>query len=313
MQISRTSRSISFALVFSLLAMFLTGCSETPSTQKETEKQTAPIKIGMLISMTADTPFFITLMDGAKKEAQRLGVEVVAEYAADDPALQSRQIQKMMDDKVSAIFINPVDASIVPAIEEANKAGVPVFTFDRGAAGGEIVSHIASDNVTGGEMAGIYMTQALNGKGMIVELEGTENSSAAVERGKGFNRAMSKATEIEIIARESADFNQAKGKVVFASMLADHPQIDGVFAHNDDMILGALAAAREAGREKDIVFVGFDAVEDAVKALQAGDLAATVAQQPAEIGRISIQSAAKHLKGESLPNFIPVDLALITR
>lgn len=121
------------------------------------------------------------------------------------------------------------------------------------------------------------------------------------------------ADGIEIVARERADFNREKGKAVFARILAAHPNIDGVFAHNDDMILGAIAAAKEAGREKEINFIGFDAVDDAVKALHAGDLAATIAQQPAEIGRMSVQAASRHLKGETVPKFIPVDLALITQ
>lgn len=296
-----------------LLTVLLCGCGDPVPKEETAESTTQPYTIGMLVSMTADTPFFITLMEGANKEAERLGVTIIEKYADDDPELQSRHIRELVANKVDAISINPVSEAIVPAIVEANKAGVSVFTFDRGAAGGKIVSHIASDNVTGGKMAGIHMVQALGGKGRIVELEGTAKSSAATERGTGFNQAVGNAEGIEVIVRQQADFNRAKGKEVFARILAEHPQIDGVFAHNDDMILGAIDAAREAERERDIVFVGFDAVDDAVKAIEAGTLAATVAQQPAEIGRMSIQYAVKHLDGETIPEFIPVDLALITR
>lgn len=308
----RWSYAIRIAIILTLAALFI-GCTD-PVAEKKTERtDAAPRTIAMLVSMTADTPFFVTLLGGAIKEAERLNMTILERYAADDPALQSRQIKEMIAGKVDAILLNPVSGAVVPAVEEANRAGIPVFTFDRSIGSGKIASHTASDNVNGGKMAGAYMTQALGGSGKVVELQGTANSSAADERGAGFNEAIDRADAIEVVARQRADFNRAKGKDVFAAILAGHQDIDGVFAHNDDMILGALEAAREAGRHKEIIFVGFDAVDDAVSALQEGSLAATVAQQPAEIGRMSIKYAAKYLDGETVPASIPVDLALITR
>ena len=113
------------------------------------------------------------------------------------------------------------------------------------------------------------------------------------------------------MASQAADFSRDKGLKVFENILQAQPEIDGVFAHNDEMILGAVAAAEAAGRTG-IVFVGFDAVDDAVAAVKEGKLAATVAQQPAVIGAMGVEKAAALLAGEELPEFIPVPLQLVT-
>ncbi|NOZ71286.1 MAG: substrate-binding domain-containing protein, partial [Chloroflexi bacterium] len=133
-------------------------------------------------------------------------------------------------------------------------------------------------------------------------------------RGKGFNDYMSsECPGVEIVARQTANFNRAEGLTVFENILQAQPEIDGVFAHNDEMILGAIEAAEAAGRAQDIVFVGFDAVDDAVAAVKAGKLAATIAQQPAEMGKLGVYFAVKYLNGESVDKYVPVDLALVTQ
>ncbi|MFQ5859645.1 MAG: substrate-binding domain-containing protein, partial [Anaerolineae bacterium] len=203
--------------------------------------------------------------------------------------------------------------AVVPSVQKANEAGIPVLTVDRSASGGDIVSHIASDNVAGGRMSGEFLCDALGSKGKVVELEGIPGTSAARDRGQGFNEYMSaNCADVEIVARQTANFNRAEGLSVFENILQAQPEIDGVFAHNDEMILGAIQAAEAAGRADDIVFVGFDAIDDAVQAVNVGSLAATIAQQPAEMGRLGVETAVQHLKGQSVPAFIPVPLQLVT-
>ncbi len=289
----------------------LAGCGASQPAVEPTSAPAAEVVVGLALS-TLDNPFFVSLKEGAEEAAKRTDVKLVVQDAKDDAARQASQVQAMIDDGVSALLINPVDGdAIVATIEAANAANIPVFTIDRGAAGGKIISHIASDNVAGGQMAGDYLAELLTKKGKVVELEGSVGTSAARDRGAGFNEAMAEYADIEIVARETANFNQADGKTVFAQILANQPEINGVFAHNDGMILGAIEAAKEAGRADDILFVGFDAVDDAITALESGDLAATIAQQPAEIGRLGVEAASKHLNGESLPDVIAVDLALV--
>ncbi|MCS7252236.1 ribose ABC transporter substrate-binding protein RbsB [Thermoflexus sp.] len=284
------------------------GATPTPAAAPAQE-----IVLGLSLS-TLNNPFFVTLKEGAEKAAAQYGVRLIVVDALDDSAKEAANIEDLIQKKVSALLINPTDTkAVVPSIQKANQAGIPVFTVDRAAEGGEIVSHIASDNVAGGRMAAEFLCKALNGKGKVVELEGIPGTSAARDRGKGFNDYLKEQCPgLEVIARQPADFNRAKGLQVFENILQAQPQIDGVFAHNDEMVLGAIQAAEAAGRTG-IIFVGFDAIDDAVKAVKDGKLAATVAQQPAEMGRLAVEMAVKYLRGEKVEKFIPVPLSLVTK
>jgi len=300
-----------FALLV-MTAMVLAACRGAAATPVATEP-TEGTTIGLSLS-TLNNPFFVTLRDGAQAAADAAGVELIVVDAQDDPAREATIIEDLIQRGVDALLVNPTDAdAIVPSIERANAAGIPVFTIDRAASGGEIASHIASDNVAGGRMAAEFLCTALGDQGKVVELEGIAGTSAARDRGQGFNEYMSsECTGVEIVARQTANFNRAEGLTVFENLLEAQPVIGGVFAHNDEMILGAIEAAKAANRAGEIVFVGFDAVDDAVAAVEAGDLAATVAQQPSEMGRLGIETAVKHLNGQSVETYIPVALSLVT-
>ncbi|MBK8023840.1 MAG: substrate-binding domain-containing protein [Chloroflexi bacterium] len=299
-----------------LLAAACSGAAPTPTPTPEptVPPQAAEPEYTFGLAISEPNAFFITLQEGAQEAADRLSVGLVVEEAGNDAETQATQIQSLIDQGVDALLINPVDAdAVVASIEAANTAGIPVFTVDRSANGGEVVAHIASDNFAGGRMAGNYLAEAIGEEGSVVELKGRENTSAAQQRGAGFNEAIGAFENIEIIAAETANFDRTEGQTVFAAILEANADIDGVFAHNDEMILGAVEAAREADRLADIRFVGFDAIEDALTALEAGDLLATIAQQPAEMGRLGVETALKLLQGETVNADIPVDLALITR
>jgi len=267
--------------------------------------------LGLVIS-TLNNPFFVTLKQGAEEAATKAGVKLVVLDAQDDSAKMTAAMEDLIQQKVDAILVNPTDSdAVTPSIMKANAAGIPVLTIDRGASGGQVLCHVASDNVAGGVMAGEFLAKKLEGKGNVVELVGIPGTSAARDRGKGFNDAIATFKDIKVVASQAADFSRDKGLKVFENILQAQPEIAGVFAHNDEMILGAVAAAEAAGR-KGIVFVGFDAVDDAVAAVKEGKLAATVAQQPAVIGAMGVEKAAALLAGEELPEFIPVPLQLVT-
>jgi ribose transport system substrate-binding protein len=289
------------AVVVSLLMFFGAAAAEAK-----------PFTLGLSLS-TLNNPFFVTLKDGAAKAANAAGVKLVVMDSQDNPATEAKNIEDLIIKKVDALLINPTDSSaIAPSVFKANKAGIPVFTVDRSANSGEVVAHIASDNVAGGILAGEFLVKKINAKGKVVELEGIAGSSAAIDRGRGFNQVMSKNPGITVVAKQTANFNRAEGLRVFENILQAQPEIDGVFAHNDEMILGAIQAAQAAGREG-IVFVGFDAVNDAVNAVKAGQLEATVAQQPAVIGELGVKTAVDYLNGKSVQKNIPVPLSLVTK
>ncbi|KZL23810.1 ribose ABC transporter substrate-binding protein RbsB [Pseudovibrio ascidiaceicola] len=265
-----------------------------------------------LVVSTLNNPFFVTLKEGAEARANELGYKIVVLDSQNDPAKELANVEDVLSKNVSILLINPTDSDAVSSsIRAANRKNVPVVTLDRGAARGTVESHVASDNILGGEMAGELIVETLRGSGKIVELEGVPGTSAARDRGTGFKKAMHGASGIELVAVQPADFDRTKGLNVMENILQAQPEIDAVFAHNDEMALGAIKAIEAANR--DILVVGFDGTDDGVKAVEEGTMLATVAQQAGMIGSIGVDTADKVLKGEKVDAYTPVALKLVTK
>lgn len=299
-------------LVIILLAMMvLAACSmEAPGSSSEETSggdKAEDFKIGFSIS-TLNNPFFVTLSEGAEAKAKELGATLSVVDAQDNASKQASDVEDLIQQDVDMIMINPVDSeAVAAAVESANSANIPVITVDRSSAGGEVVSHIASDNVAGGEMAGEHLLSLVGEGALVAELEGVPGSSAARERGEGFNNVAE--GKLEVSAKQTANFNRSEGLSVMENILQANPDIKGVFAHNDEMALGALEAIEASG--KDITVVGFDATDDAVKAVEEGRLAGTIAQKPEMIGEKALETAVQSLKGEKVEASIPVELELV--
>ncbi|WP_020591942.1 ribose ABC transporter substrate-binding protein RbsB [Kiloniella laminariae] len=265
-----------------------------------------------LVISTLNNPFFVTLKEGAEAKASELGYQLVVLDSQNDPAKELANVEDVLNKDVKVLLINPTDSDAVKsAIKAANRKNVPVVTLDRGASGGEVVSHVASDNVLGGSMAGDLIVQTLGGKGKLVELQGVPGTSAARDRGEGFNKAVEAAGGLEIVTAQPADFDRTKGLNVMENILQAQPDVAAVFAHNDEMALGAIKAIQAAKR--DILVVGFDGTDDGVAAVQDGSMLATVAQQAGMIGEIGVETAVKILKGEAVEAYTPVALKVITK
>ncbi|WP_138160539.1 ribose ABC transporter substrate-binding protein RbsB [Peptoniphilus catoniae] len=279
--------------------------------EKETTEASAEGKtVGFVIS-TQTNPFFVTLKEGAEKKAKELGVELIVLDSQDDSAKAASNMEDLITRGVDLIIVNPTDSdAIVPSVEAANEAGIPVITVDRVSNGGEVVTSVASDNVAGGKMAGQFIIDKLGGKGKVVELEGISGANSAIERGQGFNEAI-EGSDIEVVAKQTADYDRVKGLEVMENILQSQAEIDAVFAHNDEMALGALEAIKASGR--DMIVVGFDATDDAVASVEAGELAATIAQQPGLMGEKAIEAAISVINGETVESSIPVDLQLVEK
>ncbi len=266
--------------------------------------------IGLAIS-TTNNPFFVDLQKGVEETAKEMGATVQVVDAQDDATTQLNGIDDLITQGVDVILVNPVDSdAIAPAIENANAAGIPVITIDRNAAGGEVVSLVASNNIEGGEMAAEFIIEKVGEGAKVIQLEGVPGASATNERGEGFNNIAK--DKLDIVATQSANFNRAEGLTVMENLLQSNPDVKAVFAQNDEMALGALEAIKAAGLEKEIVVVGFDGNEDGLAAVEAGELAATVAQQPIEMGRIAVETAFAHLNGETVEESISSPLELLT-
>lgn len=265
-----------------------------------------------LVVSTLNNPFFVTLKDGAESKAKELGFDLIVLDSQNDPAKELANVEDVLNQDIEVLLINPTDSDAVrSSVRAANRADVPVITLDRAASGGEVVSHIASDNVAGGKMAGEVIVEALGGKGKVVELQGVPGTSAARDRGQGFHEAVDAAEGIEVVASQPANFDRTQGLNVMENILQAQPEIDAVFAHNDEMALGAIKAIEASGR--DIIVVGFDGTADGVAAVEDGSMLATIAQQAGKIGEMGVETADKIIRGEDVPDFTPVPLQAVKK
>ena len=247
-------------------------------------------KIGMVLS-TLNNPFFVNMKDGAEKEAEKLGYDLVVLDSQNDPAKERANVEDLVQLGVIALLINPTDSdAVVKTVEVANKSNIPVITLDRQANGGKITSHIASDNIKGGEMAAEYVLDKFKdekGPINVVEIQGIPGASATRDRGEGFHNIMDKNDKFNFISIQAADFDRQKGLQVMENIIQANPNIQVVFAHNDEMALGAVKAIKASGINA--LVIGFDGNDDAKDSIDANEMTATIAQQPDLIGALGVE------------------------
>ncbi|MFE5023748.1 substrate-binding domain-containing protein [Streptomyces sp. NPDC056656] len=268
-------------------------------------------KLGLSVS-TLNNPFFVQMKAGAQAEAKKEGVKLTVTDAQNDASQQANQLQNFTSEGMSSVIVNPVDSDAVgPAVRGANKAGIPVVAADRGVNKAKTATLVASDNVAGGRQAAKTLAGKLGGSGKIVILQGTAGTSASRERGQGFAEGIKAYPGIKVVAKQPADFDRTKGLDVMTNMLQANAGVDGVFAENDEMALGAIKAlGSKAGRS--VAVVGFDGTPDGLKAVEAGTLYASVAQQPKELGRIAVQNAVRAAKDKKVAQMVKVPVKVVT-
>lgn len=290
------------------MAMLMVGCSS--GEKKEAKPADGKnIVVGFSVS-TQNNPFFVTLAQGVDAKAKELGVTVKVVDAQNDPAKQANDVADLLQQNISVLLVNPVDsAAISTSVKAANKANIPVVCLDRSADEGTVASLVASDNVKGGEMAAEYILKKMGEKVAVAELEGIPGASATRERGEGFHKVADQ--KLTVVAKQSANFDRSQGLTVAENLLQANPDIKAIFAHNDEMALGAIQAAKSANKE--IMIVGFDGTDDGVKAVQDGSMSATIAQQPDVMGQQGLEVAVKAAKGEKVEAKVSAPLKLVEK
>lgn len=276
-----------------------------------------------LVLKTLNHPYFVDMRRGAQAAADRLGValEVQAAEREIDADKQMQIVENLIQTGIQALCITPSGSrEIVSALVKARNAGVPIVVVDTqldataaGDAGVRPVTFVGSDNYAGGRLAGDYLARVSNGKAHVAILEGIPGHDTGDSRLRGFRDAVKGVPGISIVASQPANWERDQGFNVFQNLLQAHPDIDSLFACSDLMALGAIEAIAAAGRTGQIRVIGFDALDDAKKAIAAGTMTASVAQFPAEMGRLAVESAVKVLRGETLPPDIGVKLELVTK
>ena len=295
-------------MVTGTMLMTMGGCNAiTIDGEENVREGSSGNVIGFSVS-TLNNPFFVTLTEGAKKAASEKNVELVVVDAGDDAAKQTSDIEDLVSRNVGVLIVNPVDSdAVAPAVKSAMSQGIKVIAVDRGVNGVDVDCQIASDNVAGARMATEYLMELVGEGAKVAELQGVPGASATIDRGEGFHQVADKS--LQVAASQTANFNRAEGMTVMENILQSDGAIKGVFAHNDEMALGAVEAVAASG--KDIKIVGFDATDDAQKAVKDGNMAATVAQKPDKMGETAIETAVKIMAGETADKSIPVEVELI--
>jgi len=292
-----------------VLLVVMVSCQRGHQTSQSSRKSYV---VGVTL-LTKSHPFYQELEAAMREAAKKHNIILNIQSAQQDMSEQQAQIENFITERVDAMVVCPVDSDTVAgAIKRANQAKIPVFTADIAANGGDVVCHIASDNVKGGELAGEYMAKLLGGKGQIIIIDHPAVVSVQ-DRTKGFVKSISKYPGIKIIARPPGEGQRTTAMDVMENMLQAHPDIKGVFAINDSTALGALAALRQAKRN-DIVIVGYDGDPEARREILAGtQLKADAVQYPRKIGATTIEIVAKYLNGEKVPKKVPIEVGIIDK
>lgn len=332
-------------IVLLIVAMLLASCDVTPAatptvvpapspttpptaqvsqptsqpTEAPTSAPTAASTSGKKISIaytvpTLNSAFFTTLGQGAQKAADDFGVELTFVGANLDVATQVKQVDDFIQKGVDVLIIQGADsAGIVAALNDAEKAGIPVVTTGDKPDGGKITTHIGFDNVESGVIGADFIGKQLNGKGKVVELIGRLGTASGREKSQGLKDGLAKFPGIQIVTSQPANFERATAVSVMENIIQAQPQIDAVYAANDDMALGALQALKAAGRDKGVTIVGNDGIDDAIAAIKNGTMAATNATPPYRQGYIGVEVAYRIATHQPVPALVKEKNELITK
>ena len=262
----------------------------------------------------AGNPFWAAVEAGAKAKGAELGVEVivVAPPAESDVQAQITQIEDLIAQKVDGIALAPTDPNaLAPVVDAAKAAGIPVVFVDtRGI--NEGVTFIGTNNEVGAALAADFMCKNLPAGSEVAILQGLISQSTGQARADGSKKGL-EACGLKVVAEQTAEWDRAKGLAVTENILAGNPNIKGIFGSNDNMALGAVEALKAAAKLADVMVVGFDANPDAAASILAGEMTASVAQAPANMGGFGIQALVDLKAGKTLEPWIDTDTVLVTK
>ncbi len=296
------------AAVTATAALLITG---TTACNRGTEASGSDTVV--LALSTLNNPFFVEVRDGAQAAAKEANITLEVVDAQNDSATQANQLATAATGSVKVVIVNPVDSDAAgSSVKALNAANIPVIGVDRTVNGADLASFVASDNVAGGKQAAQEMAKSMGEKGSIIILQGVAGTSASRDRGTGFAEGLKAYPGITVAAKQTAGFDRATALDVTTNLLQAHPDVTGVFAENDEMALGAIQALGDKAGTS-VKVVGFDGTEDGLAAIKDGKLVATIAQQPAKLGQLAVELAAKVIKGESVDATVPVEVVSVTQ
>lgn len=294
--------------VLMLLLLVFAGCKNNSGSGQ-------PPKVAIVVS-TLNNPWFVFLAETAAAKAKSLGYETKIFDSQNNTALETDHFENAIASGYKAILFNPTDANgSVVNVNKARAAGVPVFCMDREVnSANAATSQILSDSYSGCVDMGKYFVKTMHSKGKYAELLGLVADNNTWNRSKGFHSVVDYFPGLQMVAQQSADFDQNKAMEVLESILQAHPDINAVFCGNDAMALGAYQALVAAGKADKVKVFGFDGSKDAIQSIKDGKMLATAMQFPKVMAETAASYADEYLKGRrDFPKKIPVGVELVTR
>ena len=281
------------------------GVANATGTPKLTKKDTYTVAFSQNAS---NNPWRLAETASFKDEAAKRGWKLTVTDANNDQAKQIQDIKGLIAQKPDALFIAPITEQLGNVVVDAAKAGVPVFLVDRDVdhkvakPGTDFVSVMTSDFIQEGKRAAWAMANATGGNAKIIELEGTTGASPAIDRKKGFDEAIKACPGMQIVASQDGDFTRVKGRSVAQTLLQSHPDANAIYAHNDEMAIGAIAAIKAAGKApgKDLKLVSIDGEKDGVTAITKGELYTVVECSP-HFGPKAFDTMEQYASGKPTP------------
>ena len=297
----------------------LTGCGRSDDTPRADGPSGRPggvgPKIGAVLPMFSH-PFFIAQKEGLESKAAELGVRIDIRDGQDDDIKQLSQVEALLNSGIQALILCPRDeTALVPAVEAANRAKVPVITLNRRIKGAEVVCYVGADDAEGGRAQGQALVEALGPKGgKIIYLQGTQGSSPQISRNEGLMAILKSHSEIEVADNRFTNFSEEKAKAVMTELVRRFRpgQIRAIVAQADELALPAAEVAR-LEHWSPLLVIGFNGNKGAFDAIKAGELDATILQDPVEQAKRAVEAVVQHLAGKTVPPDVITPLPVVTK
>jgi len=304
---------LSLALAFSLVLLVGCGSENRQTPQMPQKDETKPLKVTLILKNLTN-PMWLAVKEGAEVAAKEHGVDltVLAPLKADNNEEQIRQVEDSITKKTDAIVLIPSDSKgIIPAVEKANAAGIPIINVNTKVGGGSTKTFIAVENYDAAAKVAEAIVNRLDKKGNIIILEGKAGAQSAIDLKQGAEDVFKEYENIKIVASQTANWNRAEAMQVTQNLLQAHPDVDAVFASNDEMAMGAVEAIDQAGLTGKIIIAGLDANKDAQQAIKEGKMTLTCDKRGYEQGYVGVETAVKFLKDEPIDDRIVIDTMIV--
>jgi len=298
-----------YLLIFTLF-LFITGCSQSDSNKKNDSNK---IVIGISM-LSMQNEFIVNITDEMQKKAEELGADLIIVDGERSPLKQIEQVESFIAQKVDVIILNPSEYDACsPAVKKALDANIPIVNVNS-ATKVKPTAFVGSNDVESGRIAMKFIAEKLGGKGNIVMIQGLNGQAAQIQREQGAKEIMEQFPGLNMLAQQTAEWDRSKSMDLMQNWIQSYgSKINAVFAHNDEMGLGAVKALQDAGMKDKVIVVSIDAITDALQAVKKGDLDATVFQDARKQGAGAIETAVKLAQGQKVEKDLLIPFKLLTK